>query len=294
MKNISRREFIRSTISTVGAGTLLLTCRETSLGLDPPGLVQLGNTGITLSRIAMGTGTHGTAHSSDQTRMGMESFVQMAHHAYDSGITFFDSADMYGSHNFIREALKDISRDKVVILSKMWAFSSPGVESESPSQQLERFMKELGTDYIDIVLLHCMTSPDWPAQLEPYCAYLAQAKEKGMIRAHGISCHNFGALQVAAESDWVDVLLARINHAGNRMDDTPEKVVPVLKQARARGAGILGMKIFGEGDLSAEDQRQQSLEFVWNSDTIHAMTIGFMNTGQMDDAIQRLNVILKS
>ncbi|MBN2030985.1 aldo/keto reductase [bacterium] len=294
MKNISRREFIKSTISTAGAGTLLLTCGKKSLGLDPPGLVQLGDTGITVSRIAMGTGTHGTGRSSDQTRLGMEPFVQMAHHAYDSGIIFFDSADMYGSHTYIREALKDISRDKVVILSKIWAVSRPGAETASPSQHLERFLEELGTDYVDIVLLHCMTSPNWPTQLEPYCEYLAQAKEKGMVRAHGISCHNFGALQVAAESGWVDVLLARINHAGNRMDDTPEKVVAVLKQARARGAGILGMKIFGEGDLSAEDQRQQSLEFVWNSDTIHAMTIGFMDTGQMDDAIQRLNAIVKS
>ena len=247
-----------------------------------------------MSRIALGTGTHGVRHESNQTRLGYEAFVSLAQHAYNAGIIFLDAADMYGSHTYIKEALKKIPRKKVVILSKIWSRSDPAMTTQPASQLLADFLEQLGTDYIDIVLLHCMTSADWPVEMAKYCESLSEAKKQGIIRAHGVSCHSIEALQTAAQNDWVDVLLVRINHSGIHMDDTPEKVIPVLKQAKARGAGVVGMKIFGVGDLIAEDQRQNSLEFVLNSGVIDAMTIGFEQPHQIDDTLQRVNKILKA
>jgi predicted aldo/keto reductase-like oxidoreductase len=117
-------------------------------------------------------------------------------------------------------------------------------------------------------------------------------KAKGIIRAHGVSCHTLEALQAAVTDDWVDVLLARINHTGSHMDDKPAKVMPELKKAHDRGAGVIGMKIFGVGDLVADDQRQASLEYSWRSGNIDTMTIGFENKAQIDDTITRINRII--
>ena len=83
---------------------------------------------------------------------------------------------------------------------------------------LDRFRKEIGTELLDIVLLHCMMSADWPKEKAGAMAVLSEAKAKGIIRAHGVSCHDFGALKAAAASDWVEVDLARLNPAGAIMD----------------------------------------------------------------------------
>src|SRR5574340_710279 len=138
-------------------------------------------------------------------------------------------------------------------------------ESERPPADvvIARFLKEIGTDYLDLVLLHCVTSPKWPEQLRPYMDSLDNLKSKGVIRAHGVSCHSVAALQTAAAEPWVDSVHARINPYGMSMDDKPEKVVPVLKQLRAAGKGVVGMKIIGEGRLRNDpDKRDASARFV--------------------------------
>jgi aryl-alcohol dehydrogenase-like predicted oxidoreductase len=278
-------------LSAVATNTeIFATAKTTSSKL---GQVKLGKSGVTVSRLAMGTGTNGWQHQSNQTRLGMKGFVDLAEYAHETGITFFDVADTYGSHTHLREALKIIPREKVVILTKIWTQSSVWFNVQETSKVLDRFRKEIGTDYLDIVLLHCQVSPHWLAETQRLREALSQAKAKGLVRAHGVSCHNFQALKAAAASDWVDILLARINHTGSQMDDTPEKVMPVLKQAHDRGAGVIGMKIFGAGALTKEPQRQQSLEYVWKSGNVDAMTIGFESTAQMSDAINRVNRIMR-
>lgn len=296
MDTWSRRKFLQTCAAgfTVAAThTRRLAGSKTLHAVDTQlGQAKLGKSGLTVSRLAMGTGTNGWRHQSDQTRLGMKNFVGLAETAHAAGITFFDVADSYGSHTYLREALKIIPRDKVVILTKIWTdFDDDSAASEAV-KVLERFRREIGTDYLDIVLLHCQTSPHWLTEKQRLREALSQAKSKGVIRAHGVSCHNFAALQAAAASDWVDILLARINHTGSAMDETPEKVMPVLRRAHERGAGVIGMKIFGAGALAQESQRQRSLEYVWNSGNVDAMTIGFENTGQINDTIKRVNQIL--
>jgi aryl-alcohol dehydrogenase-like predicted oxidoreductase len=298
MSKISRRDFIQKVVggSAAIATTTNILSRSNILFADSPRIdrVSLGKTGIEVSRLAFGTGTNGWQRSSNQTRMGMKKFLELAERAYDRGIVFLDSADLYGSHTYIREALKIIPRDKVVILSKIWTESNDWYKVQGIPAVLDRFREEIGTDYIDIVLLHCQVTDSWLDEKKQMRDDLSAAKEKGVIGAHGVSCHKFNALKRAAASDWVEVILVRINNTGNKMDASPAEVMPVIKRAHDRGAGIIGMKLFGAGDLVTEAQRQSSLEYVLKSGNVDAMTIGFQNPAQIDDTINRVNRIVQS
>ena len=296
MKNLSRREFLNrslaATAALAGSASFLTGTSQAFAKGKKLGMVQLGKSGVKVSRLAFGTGTHGWKRNSDQTRIGQKVFIDLVQHAYDRGVTFMDAADIYGSHTYLREALKYVPREKLVIMSKMWTTGNDWLKVEDVPTTLDRFRKEMGVEYIDIVLIHCQTQPDWPEKLEKMRDALSEAKQKGTIRTYGVSCHSLPALKAAAASDWVEVLLSRINPVGSHMDDKPEVVMPVLKQAHDSGKGVIGMKIFGEGDLVSEEQREASLQYVWSSKNVDAMTIGMTSGEQMDDTVKRINRIL--
>lgn len=265
-----------------------------TLGTPPaPPMIELGKTGIKMSRLGLGTGVHGGNRQSDQTRMGFAKLVELMHHAYDRGIRFFDLADLYGTHVYFREALQKMDRDKVAILTKLWwRYDGPEDQTSLPERRqmartaLERFRHELTTDP-DIVLLHCLMKKGWDQQMGPYMDVLNDAKAKGRIRAVGCSCHDFQAMETAAKTPWVDVILARINMKGGKevmMDGTREAVEGVLRTAKANGKAIIGMKIFGEGRLA--DQRDACMKYAQNLGLLDAMTIGFHTPAQIDDVLR--------
>ena len=290
---IGRREFVRRAVVTTGAvaAGVWLPNRVGATVQQSGGVattqVSLGKTGVRVSRLGIGTGTIARMHQSHQTRLGLDGFSELMQHAFGCGITYFDTADMYGSHTYIRHALKEIPRDRVTILTKMGARSREGEQKD-----IERFLEELGTDYIDILLLHCMTQPDWDKKLASKMDVLSKAKEKKLVRALGVSCHSVEALQTAAKSPWVDVVLARINHDGMKMDNKPKVVVPALREIHDAGKAVLGMKIAGEGRLVG--QLDQSLEYVLKLDCVDAMTIGFESKTELDDTISRIERIARS
>ncbi len=292
MSDVSRRQFVGA---AAGAAALLGVTGVTRADdeVAPPPQVPLGKTGITMSRVGQGTGVHGGNRQSDQTRMGFEQLVSLFRHAYDRGITFFDLADLYGTHLYFREALRSIPREQVTILTKMWwRYDGPESNTREPFRQqaahstLERFRHELDTDYLDIVLLHCMKHGGWDKDLELYMQELADAKEKKQVRAVGVSCHDFDALKSAANCPWVDVVLARINPRGVKMDGTPEQITAVLREMKANGKAVIGMKIFGEGELS--DEREACMQFAQNLGVLDAMTIGFEKPEQIDDVLRMI------
>ena len=298
MIKISRRKFMQQSMAGVAAFAAIpkLFSINTIPGLTAQKIDQvvLGNSGINVSRLAWGTGTEGWKFVSDQTKLGTKGFINLAQHAFDSGIIFFDVADIYGSHKFLKEVLKIIPREKIVIMTKIWTRSNNWLEFKGVQTALDRFRTEIGTEMLDIVLLHCQVSPDWTTEFKKARDVLSRAKTDGAIRAHGVSCHTLDALKTAAKSDWGDVLLSRINHSGAKMDDKPGIVMPVLKQAHDNGKGVIGMKIYGCGELVEEAQRETSLKYVLGNGNVDAMTIGFENTGQIDDTISRVNRILKT
>jgi aryl-alcohol dehydrogenase-like predicted oxidoreductase len=279
-----RRDFLRGTIGGLGAALL---SRKAAVGgtLDLAPLtskhaahdeVVLGKTGIRTSRLAMGTGTIGGGGGSNQTRMGTDPFTTLLLNGYhDNGLRFFDTADSYGSHPYVARALKQIPRDRVTVLTKTDTRNPAGVRAD-----LERFRRELGTDYIDIVLIHCVTEGDWTTRYSGVMDVLSEAKEKGVIRAHGVSCHSIAALRAAAASPWVEVDLVRLNPVGSHMDAQPAEVIDVIKQMRAQGKGIVGMKILGQGDL--RDKPAEAIRYALGTGVLDAFTIGAENQAEQN------------
>jgi len=294
MKYISRRHFIQTgLIGTAVAATTGLTGMS-HIGSSDAIIdhVKLGKTGLVVPRLALGTGTHGGKQSSDMTRMGIQNWLKIARYARERGMTFYDVADLYGSHQNVKEILKEVPREKATLLTKIWTRPEPW-NQDTPAKTIDRFRKETDSDYFDIMLLHCMTNANWQEEKKPYIEALSKAKQKGMVKAVGLSCHSLEALKVAAEDPWVDVILARINPEGVIMDSSPNEVMAVLKKAHDKGKGIIGMKIFGEGRLIEENQREKSLKYVIGSKNIDCMTIGLTSVEQVDDAINRIMRIVK-
>jgi aryl-alcohol dehydrogenase-like predicted oxidoreductase len=292
---ISRRDFLGQSAAAVGAaaaGGLLARGAE-----DQPrkltsaaDQVTLGRTGLKLSLLGMGTGSVGVKHSSNQVKLGQYGFTRLVRFAYDKGITYFDTADQYGSHIFLREALRGLPRDRLFIQSKTHARTADQARAD-----IERFREELGTDYLDTLLLHCMQSGSWPTDFRPAMDALSEFKAKGWVRAVGVSCHGMDPLRTAVKTDWVDVDLARINPVGvkARMDGTPEEVVPCLRAMHDAGKGILGMKILGEGTFKTPEERLKSLRFVLGLGCVDAFVIGFEKTEQIDEIFKLIETALK-
>ena len=244
-------------------------------------IVTLGNTGIRTSRLAMGTGTSGFGHRSNQSALGVKGLSDLLLNGYDNGLRFFDSADAYGSHPHVAEALRHIPRDKVTVLTKTWAR-----DPKTAREDLDRFRRELGIDYIDIALMHCLTDADWTDRYRGVMDVFSEAKEKGIIRAHGCSCHSIEALRAAAKSPWVEVDLARINPIGSHMDASPQEVVAVLREMKAAGKAVIGMKILGQGDL--RHRVDDAIRYALSLEVLDAFTIGAESKREQQDLITRI------
>ena len=289
---MKRREFLHRTACAAGAAWLHSSAfANDTLALPSPSrkftaadTVALGKTGIQTSRLAMGTGTVGSGHHSHQTALGLQGLSDLLRNGYDHGLRFFDTADSYGSHLHVAEALKHVPRDKVTVLTKTWA-RDPG----SARADLERFRRELGTDHIDICLMHCLTEGDWTARYQGVMDVLSEAKQKGIIRAHGCSCHSIEALRAAAKSPWVEVDLVRVNPVGAYMDAGPETVVSVLREMRAANKAIVGMKILGQGEL--RNRQDEALRYALSLDLLDAFTIGAESRFEQEDLIRRIAAV---
>ena len=288
-----RREFLIRSTTALGATWLTakqLSSRNILAALADTKLptkfsatdtVTLGSTGIKTSRLAMGTGTVGSGHHSDQTALGVKGLSDLLLNGYDSGLRFFDAADAYGSHPHVAEALKHIPRDKVTILTKTWARDPATARAD-----LDRFRRELGTDYLDICLMHSLTEPDWTTRYRGVMDIFEDAKQKGIIRAHGCSCHSIEALRAAAKSPWVEVDFARINPIGSHMDADPETVVGVLRSMKAAGKAVVGMKILGQGDLA--HRQDEAIKYALSLGILDAFTIGAENKQEQQDLVRRI------
>lgn len=296
MAEFTRRHFILAgsiTGALVASGALTSMMAEPNLpaSIDT---VDLGKTGLKVTRLAMGMGTNGWNHQSNQTRIGLDKFKTMVQAGYDRGIRFLDTADTYGSHPFAKEALKLMPREQMTVMTKIWTENLDWHPLQPVDQMIERILIELGTDYLDIVLLHCMTKASWTDDKKRFMDGLSEAKSRGLIKKVGFSAHDFGALESGVNHEWPDIVLARINNKEIRMDGHPDKILPLLEIAGAKGKGVLGMKIFGCGGLVKEEDRMASLNFVVKSNKVHAMTIGFEDATQVHDTVDRLMGLVKA
>jgi 1-deoxyxylulose-5-phosphate synthase len=286
---MKRREFIGR--AAMGLGAAWLAPRFAHAGLPSEAkhfsaadVVTLGGTGIKTSRLAMGTGTVGYDHHSNQTALGIGGLSDLLVNGYEHGLRFFDLADSYGSHPHAAAALKRLPRDKVTIMTKSWSRDEKGMRAD-----LDRFRRELGTDYLDLVMMHCLTEENWSTKFRGAMDALSEAKEKGIIRAHGCSCHSIGALREAARTPWVEVDLARFNPINSHMDADTGTVFSVLKEMKAAGKAVIGMKILGQGDMRT--RVDEGLRHALTSGVLDAFTIGAESITEQDDLIRRMSAV---
>jgi aryl-alcohol dehydrogenase-like predicted oxidoreductase len=292
---LTRRQFV-STIS-VGAGSVLLAktlpvSQPPATGLfgDSLKVVMLGNSGLKTTLLGMGTGFSGYNRSSNITRAGVaESIIKLA---YEKGIRFFDCADSYGTHTYTAEALKSFPRESYTLGSKIWVGQGGLPEPERPGADVvvDRFRKELNTDYLDLVQIHCMTEAGWTDKEKKQMDILENLKAKKIIRAHGVSVHSLEAMEACIGNPWVDVVHVRINPFGESMDkNDPSKVVPVIEKLHREGKGIIGMKLIGAGKFRNEPARiDESLKYVLGLGTVDIVIVGFELPEQIDDFITRI------
>lgn len=292
---LTRRQFV-STI-TVGAGTVLIGKNalaspsfNSGFFTDALKVVTLGKTGLKTTLLGMGTGFSGYNRSSNITRAGIaESIIRQA---YEKGIRFFDCADSYGTHSYTASALKSIPRESYILGSKIWVSQGGIPEPERPNADVvvDRFRKELNTDYLDLIQIHCMTQAGWTDKEKKQMDILENLKAKKVIRAHGVSVHSLEAMEACVGNPWVDVVHVRINPFGEAMDkNDPAHVTPVIEKLHKEGKGIIGMKLIGAGKFKNDSEKiDESLKYVLGLGTVDMIIVGFEQPEQIDNFIARV------
>jgi predicted aldo/keto reductase-like oxidoreductase len=259
--------------------------------------VKLGNTDVKVTRLAFGTGSRG---GSVQNALGQEAFTRLVRHAYDRGVRFFETADAYtGMPQMLGESLKGIPRDSYRLMTKFRLNTQ-----EDPKETIDRFRRELKSEYVDILLLHCVRSATWSADYERLRDVFSEVKQKKVIVAHGASCHGLLPLRAFPGNKWLDVALMRVNHSGVKMDslqtrDTDDlgdvnEVFTHVAEVHKQGTGVLGMKLIGEGRFTNADDREAAMKKVIQSGAVDATTIGFKSPAEIDEAIARMNRLLNA
>jgi hypothetical protein len=259
-----------------------------------PDLVPLGKSGINLSRLGFGTGTNSGKVQRD---LGREGFSRLYRYAYERGVTYIDTADSYGTHAYVKEAIRGLPRDKLFILSKM-GWSPENIKN--PLAALDRYRRELGVEYIDCLLIHCTMKPSWPEDVKPMMDAFSEAQWRKVIRLKGMSCHGLPALRQAAKVHWADVQLARVNPQGHDVDgESPDQAdadmavaSEELKTMKAMGRGIIGMKLIGNGDFKKREDRIRAVEYAMQCGFVDAVTIGFASSAQVDEALENMGAAL--
>jgi predicted aldo/keto reductase-like oxidoreductase len=294
-KRQSRRQFLQR---SAAAGALLLAPAGLLAEAAAPkrtaaDQVTLGKTGLKLSRLGFGTGSN---NGEVQHQLGQDGFNSLVRYAYDQGITYFDCAQNYHTFPWIAGAIKGLPREKLFIQSKIMH------RPEDVLAAIDQHRKMFDTDYVDSMLIHCMMAKHWTDEWKRAMDGFDTALQKKWIRAKGVSCHSLPALRCARQSDWPEVHLARLNPQGAFMDGETENynmtlnsVAPVLeelRQMRAKGRGVIGMKLVGNGTFVDAADREKAMRFAMSRPELDAVVIGFKSRAEIDEAIRRMNAAL--
>lgn len=218
-------------------------------------------------------------------------------HAYDNGIRFFETSETYGDmHRMLGIALKGIPRDSYRLMSKVTTR-----EGVNPQAKIDELRRLASTEYFDIMLMHYQHVGSWPADTVRWQDGILEAKVKQAVVGYGASVHGLPALRRMPGNKWLEIAMIRMNHKGTRMDaedfdtngpgNVPE-VVTHVKQVRADGMGVISMKLVGEGAFTSRADRQAAMKFAFNNAGVDAVTVGYKNAAEIDEAIENLNLAL--
>ena len=271
-------------------------------------VVKLGDTGLKVSKLGFGTYDFGRQPLGISPKKG----GQILFEAYKLGVNFWDTSDDYVSHPHVAAALKLVPRKDVVISTKTNARS--GGEAE---KSLKNSLKELGTDYVDIFLLHNVKS-DWIDDCSELFKELRDLKATGMVRAVGLSTHSVAVVQEVAQLDEVDVIMticcntdqATIKRFQDHIpleDGTIEEMLEAIKLTHNNGKGVIAMKVLGgtcpncqlSRSRCLESQQQHpapplarnyesSIKSIAKMKTVDAMVIGMENIDQLQKNVKAI------
>jgi 1-deoxyxylulose-5-phosphate synthase len=288
MAHFSRRSFVKTALAAgamAGAGVPLIAERTAT------DVVTLGKSGVKVTRLAFGTGSFSGAV---QRELGQDGFNRLVRYGYDRGIRFFETAESYGEmHRMLGIALQGIPRENYQLMSKVT--TRDGVDPRAKFDELRRLAK---TEYFDIMLLHWQHTGDWPEESKRWADGISEAQAKKIVVGRGASVHGLPALRAMPGDDWLQVAMIRVNHKGVRMDGEDyntdglgnvAEVVKHVKQVRSEGMGVVSMKLCGEGTFNHAD-RQAAMRFAFKNAGVDCVTVGYKNTGEIDEAIQNLNI----
>lgn len=230
----------------------------------------LGKSGLKVSRLCFGTLTM----SPLQRDMTPEEGARLLVHAYERGVRFLDTADLYGTYPHIRLALKDVP--DYIISTKAYCW-----DKKTTQEALERAFRGVGRDYIDLFMLHEQESLYTLRGHEEALVFLAKMREKGHIGAVGVSTHFAGCVKAAAKFPMIDVVHPLINYAGIGIQDgTREDMEDSIRIARSAGIGIFAMKSLGGGHLIRENRI--ALEYARTSPLLDSVAIGMQTIAEVD------------
>jgi aryl-alcohol dehydrogenase-like predicted oxidoreductase len=292
MARISRRKFLKTAVAAstlAGVGRLPLVAERAKAG----DWVTLGKSGVKVTHLAFGTGTHNGAV---QRQLGQDGFTNLVRYAYDHGIRFFETAAAYPEmHEMLGIALKGIPRDNYVLMSKVTT------DDSDPLTAIDTMRKQAQTDYFDIMLLHVQHTDTWPTDSLRWQDGIQEMEHRQAVRSHGASVHSLPALRKVPDNKWLEIAMIRMNHKGAHMDgpdyhyrgpgDVTE-VVQHVHEARAAGMGVISMKLIGEGSFTDRSDRQQAMQFAFRNAGVNSVTVGYKNTAEIDEAIENVNLAL--
>jgi 1-deoxyxylulose-5-phosphate synthase len=292
MHHRSRRDFLKAGLSAatlVGVGLPVKAAQATATDW-----VTLGKSNVKVTRLAFGTGT---MSGRVQRELGQDQFTKLVRHAYDRGIRFFETAESYGEmHKMLGIALKGIPRDSYRLMSKVTTH-----DGVNPQEKIDELRKLANTEYFDVMLLHWQHAASWPTDSARWQDGIQEAQVKKAVIGRGASVHGLPALRQVPENKWLELAMIRVNHKGVAMDaedyntqglGNVSEVVTRVKEVRHTGMGIISMKLAGEGRFTNREDRQAAMKFAFKNAGVDCVTVGYKNTGEIDEAIENLNLAL--
>ncbi|HEY3081102.1 MAG TPA: aldo/keto reductase [Chloroflexota bacterium] len=238
--------------------------------------VEYGQTGLLVSRVCVGTGAMGPGRHNLSPADG----AAILRRALERGLNFWDTAPTYATHPHVREALAALRRTDVVVNTKTRAFDAAEATAE-----LEQSLRELGVDYVDSVLLHAVSSTEDLTAREPALEALLQARERGLVRAVGLSTHLYTGelLNVLADRAEVQIVLALYNRDGLGLRGGGiEGHRILLERLHAGGKGVTAMKVVGDGALA--DQAVEMLRDALAQPFLTSVCVGVCRDEQVEVA----------
>lgn len=240
--------------------------------------IKLGNTGISVSKLCFGALTVGPL----QKNMSVKDGAEVMAYAFEKGINFVDTAQLYKTYPYIKVAMDISSKKDIVIATKTYAY-----DKKTAMQAFDEARRGLDRDYIDIFMLHEQESEHTLKGHFEAIEFFLKCRQKGQIKAFGISTHHIAAVKASLNFPEIEVIMPMINYKGiGIVDGTIERMLQYVKRAFDLGKGIYGMKALGGGTLIGE--YKNALNFALDLDCVHSVALGMQSKDEVDANIEFL------